>query len=50
MTTKLVSKEGYWSTIQLYVKPEYPIIMVYSVGSLGTVKFCLVPQAEESDD
>jgi proliferating cell nuclear antigen len=38
------------NTIQLYVKPEYPIIIVYSVASLGTVKFCLIPQAEQEDD
>lgn len=37
------------NTIQLYVKPEYPIIIVYSVASLGTVRFCLVPQAIEDD-
>ena len=37
------------NTIQLYVKPEYPIIIVYSVASLGTVKFCLVPQQEDDD-
>lgn len=34
------------NTIQLYVKPEYPIVLIYSVASLGTVKFCLVPQYE----
>lgn len=34
------------NTIQLFVKPEYPIVIVYSVASLGTVKFCLIPQAE----
>lgn len=38
------------NTIQLYVKPEYPIIIVYSVASLGTVKFCLLPQAEEEEE
>lgn len=35
------------NTIQLYMKAEYPIIIVYSVASLGTVKFCLIPQADE---
>lgn len=31
-------------TMQLFVKADYPIIIIYSVASLGTVKFCLVPQ------
>lgn len=38
------------NTIQLYVKPEYPIILIYSVASLGTVTFCLVPQQENVED
>jgi proliferating cell nuclear antigen len=31
------------NTIQLYMKAEFPLIMVYSVASLGTCKFCLSP-------
>jgi len=38
------------NTIQLYVKEENPIIIVYSVASLGTVKFCLLPQVETEDE
>ncbi len=38
------------NTIQLYVKPEYPIVIVYSVASLGTVRFCLLPQNDENDE
>jgi proliferating cell nuclear antigen len=36
------------NTIQLYMKAEFPLVMVYSVASLGTCKFCLSPQIEES--
>jgi proliferating cell nuclear antigen len=35
------------ATIQLYMKTDYPIIIVYTVASLGTVKFCLCPQNDE---
>lgn len=37
------------NTIQLYMKAEFPIIIVYSVASLGTVKFCLLAHAENED-
>lgn len=37
------------NTIQLYMKAEFPIIIVYSVASLGTVRFCLVPQVSETE-
>jgi proliferating cell nuclear antigen len=38
------------NTIQLYMKAEFPIIIVYSVASLGTVRFCLVPQQESEEE
>jgi proliferating cell nuclear antigen len=38
------------NTIQLYMTVNDPIIIVYSVASLGTVKFCLVPNTEESEE
>jgi len=38
------------TTIQLYMKVEFPIVIVYSVASLGTVKFCLVPQVQADDN
>jgi proliferating cell nuclear antigen len=37
------------NTIQLYMKPYYPIIIVYSVASLGQCKFCLCPKSEEEN-
>jgi proliferating cell nuclear antigen PCNA len=37
------------STIRLYMKAEYPIILIYSVASLGTVKYCLCQQNEIND-
>jgi proliferating cell nuclear antigen len=38
------------NTIQLFMKEEYPIIIVYSVASLGSVRFCLLPKGEGDDD
>ena len=37
------------NTIQLYMKSEFPIIIIYSVASLGTCKFCLCPQSEPDE-
>jgi proliferating cell nuclear antigen len=37
------------NTIQLFMKAEYPIVILYSVASLGTVKFCLCPSNIEGD-
>ena len=34
------------NTVQLYLKNDYPLIIQYTVGSLGTVKLCLAPQQE----
>jgi proliferating cell nuclear antigen len=34
------------NTVELYLKNDYPLIIQYTVGSLGTVKLCLAPQHE----
>ena len=31
-------------TIQVYLKNDYPLIVCYSVGSLGEIKMCLAPK------
>jgi proliferating cell nuclear antigen len=38
------------NTIQLFLKAEFPIFIIYSVASLGTVKFCLCPLGNEESD
>jgi len=35
------------NTIQLYMKRDYPLILEYSVGNLGTIRFCLAAKAED---
>ncbi len=37
------------NTIQLYMKNEYPIIIIYSVASLGICKYCLCPNLSEEE-
>lgn len=32
------------NTVELYLKNDYPLIIQYTVGSLGSVKLCLAPQ------
>ena len=32
------------NTVELYLKNDYPLIVRYSVGSLGEIKLCLAPQ------
>lgn len=32
------------NVIQLYLKNDYPLIICYQVGSLGSIKLCLAPQ------
>ena len=34
------------NTIELYLKPNYPLIMKYNVGNLGEIRFCLAAKAE----
>lgn len=33
------------NTVELYLKNDYPLIIRYTVGSLGEVKLCLAPQS-----
>ena len=30
--------------IQLYIKNDYPLIIQYTIASLGTIKLCLAPK------
>jgi proliferating cell nuclear antigen len=34
------------NTVELYLKNDYPLIVKYSVASLGEIKLCLAPQAQ----
>lgn len=34
------------NTIELYLKPNYPLILKYSVANLGEIRFCLAPKNE----
>jgi proliferating cell nuclear antigen len=34
--------------IQMYIKNDYPLIIQYSVASLGSIKLCLAPNVDES--
>lgn len=33
------------NTVELYLKNDYPLIVRYTVGSLGEIKLCLAPQS-----
>jgi len=35
------------SSIQLFLKNDYPLIICYQVGSLGEIRLCLAPKAHE---
>lgn len=37
------------NTVELYLKNDYPLIIQYTVGSLGSVKLCLAPQQNETE-
>ena len=34
------------NTIELYLKPDYPLILKYNVANLGEIRFCLAPKCE----
>lgn len=34
------------NTVELYLKNDYPLIVKYSVASLGEIKLCLAPQSQ----
>lgn len=36
------------NTVELYLKNDYPLIIQYTVGSLGSVKLCLAPQQNDT--
>jgi proliferating cell nuclear antigen len=36
------------NTVELYLKNDYPLIIQYTVGSLGSVKLCLAPQQDNN--
>ena len=36
------------SVVELYLKNDYPLIIQYSVGSLGLIKLCLAPQQTDN--
>lgn len=36
-------------TIEIYLKNDYPLIICYSVGSLGCIKLCLAPKVSRND-
>jgi proliferating cell nuclear antigen len=35
------------STVQVFLKKNYPLVLCYNVASLGVLKFCLVPRVED---
>jgi len=36
------------NTVELYLKNDYPLIIQYTVGSLGSIKLCLAPQSNSN--
>lgn len=36
------------STVEIYLKKCYPLVLIYHVGSLGTIKYCLAPDNTDS--
>tara|TARA_B100001093_G_scaffold184123_4_gene176769 strand:- start:9152 stop:9916 length:765 start_codon:yes stop_codon:yes gene_type:complete len=34
------------NTIELYLKPDYPLILKYNVANLGEIRFCLAPKID----
>ena len=38
---------GLCNTVQLFLKKEYPLILSYSVASLGSLRFCLASRIDE---
>lgn len=35
------------STVEIYLKNSYPIILQYSIASMGTVRLCLAPKSDD---
>ena len=38
------------ATIQLYMKADFPLVIIYSVADLGTVKYCLLGCGNTEDE
>ena len=36
------------NTVELYLKNDYPLIIKYTVASIGSIKLCLSPQTEST--
>jgi proliferating cell nuclear antigen len=37
------------NNVELYLKNDYPLIIRYSVASLGEIKLCLAPQTNNTN-
>lgn len=35
------------TTVEIYLKNSYPIILQYSIASMGTVRLCLAPKSDD---
>jgi proliferating cell nuclear antigen len=46
----ICKSSGLCPTIEIFLKPDFPIILVYSVAALGSVKFGLCPNAVETNN
>jgi len=38
-----VKSSNLCSTVEIFIKDNYPLVLIYSIGSLGSLKFLLVP-------
>ena len=38
------------NSIEMYLKNDYPLIIMYTVASLGQIKLCLAPDLTEATD
>lgn len=37
------------STVEIYLKSQYPLILVYRIGQLGKIQYCLAPEHDDSN-
>ncbi len=44
-----VKSSNLCSTIELFLKKEHPLVLLYSVASLGSLKFVLAPKMSEEE-
>lgn len=40
---------GLCSTIKMFLKNDYPLIIEYSIANLGTIKLCLAPKSDKKE-